>query len=97
VVREAKAVVVDSALLGVFVRFMITTTQRASAIKHTTTATMAVTITVQDPENNHNKRLGEHETCLIRRYSKLIGGTEEGVPKAFYMVKLHPKSGGATL
>lgn len=77
-VREPKGVVVDIPRLGVFVFFTIITTQKASAIKHTTMATMAVTITVQDSENNHNKQSGEHETCLIRRYTILTGGTEEG-------------------
>ena len=77
-VRDAKAVVVDIALLGVFVRFTITTTHKASAIKPTTMATMAVTITVQDPESNQNRHLGEHETCLIRRCSMVTGGTEIG-------------------
>ena len=59
-VPEAKAAVVDIALLGVFVRFTITTTQKASVIKPITTATIAVMITVQVPENNYNKHLDEH-------------------------------------
>ena len=75
VVREPKAVVVDIALLGVFVFLTIITTQKPSAIKHTTMATVAVAITVRDPESHHNKQSGEHETCLIRRYAILTGGT----------------------